>query len=320
MPRPKTSYELMANLARMYYVEKMSQEEIGKLAGFSRSQVSRILKQAWDAGIVQVRIVKPPEQRPNETADKLRASLNLKRAAVVSSDGTQAFIMRGLVAEACTLLEEVLQSAQGSQRTVGVSWGYTLAQFAELIQPFDRYPDVTVVPLVGGIGQASPELQVNHIAQKVAHKLGGKCLQLYAPSLVDSEETLKRLLMENSVREVTERWNSLTCAVVGIGTPDSVGRAGYFNDKRFYDCVRREVCGDVCVNFVDTEGRPVLPQYRARTLACSPQQLRRVPYTIGVAFGRHKVQAIRAAAKSGMINCLVTDRSTAELILEGESL
>ena len=310
----------MANVARMYYVEKMSQEEIGKLAGLSRSQVSRILKQAWDCGIVQVRIVKPPEKHPNENADKLRAFLRLKRAAVVSSDGTQAFIMRGLIAEACTILEEVLRNAQGTDRTVGVSWGYTLAQFSELLQPLEQYPDVTVVPLVGGIGQANPELQVNRIAQKVARKLGGKCLQLHAPSLVDSQDTLKHLLMEKSVREVTDRWDSLTCAVVGVGTPDSVGRGGYFNDKRFLECVKREVCGDVCVNFLDTEGRQVLPEYRARTLACSPEQLRKVPYSIGVAFGRHKVQAIRAAAKSGMINCLVTDNYTSEMILQGEPL
>lgn len=319
MPRPRTPYEVMANIARMYYLERMDQEEIGRLAGLSRSQVSRILKQAWDAGIVQVKIVKPPEPKPSETAEKLRQVLKLKKVAVVSSDGTQAFVLRGVIAEACALLEEALRCARGGERTVGVSWGQTLAQFAELARPADWYPDVTVVPLVGGIGQASPDLQVNHIARKVAVKLGSKCLQLHAPSLVDSEETLKHLLLENSVREVTRLWDSLTCAVVGIGNPDSVGRAGYFNDRRFYECVRREVCGDVCVNFVDTEGRPVLPQYRARTLACSPEELRRVPFSIGVAFGAHKVEAIRAVAKSGMINCLVTDTLTAELILAGDS-
>lgn len=319
MPRPKNSYDLMANVARMYYIEKMNQDQIGHIAGLSRSQVSRILKQAWDYGIIRVRIVKPPEQRINEVVDNLRTSLGLKKIAVVSSDGTQDFITRALIAEACTLLEEILHNTQDTPRTIGVSWGNTLAKFADFLQPVDRYPDVTVVPLMGGIGQASPELQVNHIAQRIAEKLGGKSLQLHAPSLVDSYETARRLLVDNSVVEVTKHWDSLTCALVGIGTPDSVGRAGYFNDKEFYECVKREVCGDVCVNFFDKEGKSVLPQYRARTLACTPDQLRQVPYSIGVAFGPQKVQAIWAAIRSGMINSLVTDLDTAEQILKIKS-
>ncbi len=319
MPRPKISYDLMANVARMYYLEKLTQDQIAEIAGLSRSQVSRILKRAWDCGIIQVRIVRPPEQRLDDIAHKLCTVLGLKKAVVVSSDGTPDYIIRAIVAGACTLLEEILRDAHGSRRTIGVSWGSTLAKFADLIQPMERYPDVLVVPLVGAIGQVSPELQVNHISQKISEKLGGRCLQLYVPSLVDSPETARRLMEDKSVVEVTQHWDSLTCAIVGVGTPESVRRGGFFNDKEFYECVVREACGDVCVNFFDKEGNSVLPQYCGRKLSCSPEQLRRVPFSIGLAFGLQKAQAIWAAIKSGMINSLVTDLSTAEYILAIES-
>lgn len=318
MPRPRDSFDLMSSVARMYYIDKMAQAEIGRLVGLSTSQVSRLIKKAWESGIIQVKIVKRSDGRLEEATVALKQALGLKEVVLVSSEGTAAFATRALIAEVGGLIEKCLQDALAENRpaTLGISWGSTLAQFAEHFRPASPVLEAIVVPMVGGVGQASPDLQVNHIVGRVAEKLGARFLQLYAPSIVDSAETAHHLMSENSVLEVANYWDSLSCALVGIGSPGSVARAGYAGDVPFYESILQQAAGDVCVNFFDGEGRLVLPEYRERNIACRPEQLRRIPYAIGMALGPTKVRPILGAIRSGMINCLATDIETAEGVLE----
>jgi DNA-binding transcriptional regulator LsrR (DeoR family) len=47
------------------------------------------------------------------------------------------------------------------------------------------------------------------------------------------------------------------------------------------------------------------------------EELKRVPHCIGCAVGVEKVPAIRAAARAGYINTLVTDTATASRLVAG---
>ncbi len=51
-------------------------------------------------------------------------------------------------------------------------------------------------------------------------------------------------------------------------------------------------------------------------IAASPAQLRKVPLCIAVAATSGKASGIIGAARSGMINALVTDANTAQAILD----
>ena len=58
------------------------------------------------------------------------------------------------------------------------------------------------------------------------------------------------------------------------------------------------------------------PHWTQRVIGIELEQLKRVPRAIGVAGGPSKVAAIRAALLGGWVNCLITDRVTAERLLE----
>ena len=49
----------LADVARQYYLEDLTQEQIARGMGVSRSQVSRMLKVARERGIVEIRIHHP---------------------------------------------------------------------------------------------------------------------------------------------------------------------------------------------------------------------------------------------------------------------
>ena len=50
---------LLADVAQQYYLEDMTQEQIARRIGVSRSNVSRMLKDARERGVVEIRIHHP---------------------------------------------------------------------------------------------------------------------------------------------------------------------------------------------------------------------------------------------------------------------
>jgi DNA-binding transcriptional regulator LsrR (DeoR family) len=53
--------KLLYKIAKAYYEENLTQEEIGKLFGLSRIKVSRLLQQARDERIVHITLVPPTD-------------------------------------------------------------------------------------------------------------------------------------------------------------------------------------------------------------------------------------------------------------------
>jgi DNA-binding transcriptional regulator LsrR (DeoR family) len=72
--------------------------------------------------------------------------------------------------------------------------------------------------------------------------------------------------------------------------------------------------GDVAGRLFDANGSPVPYSTEPRLLGISREQLARVHRRIGVAVGTQKVEAIVAAARSRLVNVLVTDVITASAL------
>ena len=256
----KNSNITIANIARLYYLEKMSQDEIAKLIGLSRSQISRLIQKAWDEGMIEIRISRPPEDTMENIAFRLEKRFTLKRAVVIPSEGAPDFIRRSLLLEAGCLLEKCLLKKNTGQKFLGVYGGKTLAEFANYYQPLFNYPELVTLPLIGDFKQSNQYLKANEIARKIADMMGSKYL-LFHPSTAATFKYYQHLI---------------TCALV---TVDDIGYSAY--------------------TFHEYAG-----------------SLPKIPFSIGMIFGRNKLTAILEALRTKSINCLVTDADTAENILE----
>ena len=73
--------------------------------------------------------------------------------------------------------------------------------------------------------------------------------------------------------------------------------------------------GDVDSRFYDAGGREVGYEGADRLMAVPLEVLRRVPTRIAVAYGAVKVPGVVAGARGGHFNQLVTDPTTAGLLL-----
>ena len=111
--------ELIAEIASLYYEEGLSQEEIASQTRYSRSMVSRLLTEAREQGLVEIR-VRHPIGRRFDLERGLQDALGLKLVRVVmrrALDHPQ--MLRRLGSAAARLVEELVYD----NMSIGVSWG-----------------------------------------------------------------------------------------------------------------------------------------------------------------------------------------------------
>ena len=82
MPRNRTDMMQMYRIAKMYYMDGLTQAQIAAAESISRSQISRLLDQARARGIVEITVRMPGRISLNELRDDLIRELKLKDAVI----------------------------------------------------------------------------------------------------------------------------------------------------------------------------------------------------------------------------------------------
>ena len=218
-------------------------------------------------------------------------------------------VLDALAAPLGGLLEEEGLS-KGS--VIGIGWGRAVRAVIQAGLP--RIPDVHAVALNGGLQQSARHFQINEFVRQAAEQLGGTAHFLHAPYL-SSVELKDAFLSDPLVSETTRLWDKLDCAIVGIGLPHAINppeaSAATLNEQAIGGAV-----GDVIRHYFDVSGNLLPWAGEERMIAASVDQLRSVRLCVGVAATVEKAPGIVGAARSGIINALVTDTSTALAILE----
>lgn len=306
---------LIISVAERYYEFGQTQQEIADQLGISRPKVSRLLTRARQEGIVQISIVNP-FSREKEVARELVEKYHpygLKDAVVVpTSLREDALIAQKLGQVAASYLCEHLSDGE----VVGIGRGRTIYEMVKAL-PEREFPNVQIVPLSGGLGQADARFQVNEMAHRAAEKLRGRCVYLYAPAIVESQQSKKALYSVPHIRKAVQLWDHLDWAIVGIGSIDSPHNAEYFQVmKHLIDVLDvKNAVGDICLWHFDFNGSFCKGKHDI-LISITPEQLKRSKKTVAVAGGAKKVGAIAAALKGGIVSVVVTDEYTARKVLE----
>ena len=305
---------LMHLAAEMYYLENKTQNEIAEKLEFSRPKVSRLLSQAREEGIVQITVVNPFGS-VDALSDVLQQKLGLSNVIVVpGKEGSQEQIRKLLGHAAARYLRTSLQ--QGD--VLGIGWGRTLREVVDSLEP-NSDQGLSIVPLLGGLGQISHSFQVHEMARLISERLGGIWQALYVPALVEDSAAHNSLLASRDVIQVVESWNELTVALVGIGNIDlgpeiEMLFANYLDAKTLGHLKEAHAVGDICMRFFDLNGKSI-PETMG-VISIDHKQLRKVPRRIGVAGGQEKAEAILGAVRGELVNILITDESAAQRMLE----
>uniref|UniRef100_UPI0028ABE7DF sugar-binding domain-containing protein n=1 Tax=Pantoea sp. TaxID=69393 RepID=UPI0028ABE7DF len=127
------------------------------------------------------------------------------------------------------------------------------------------------------------------------------------------------LAANKDVREVLEKFDEVTLALVGIGDmePSQLLRySGNYYDKNMLTRLAGQgAVGDICLHYYNAQGQPVLDESEDPAIGMRLEQLKRCPQVVGLAGGRKKLAAIQGALKGCYLNVLITDFQTARQLV-----
>lgn len=298
----------------LHFVDGMKQSEIALAMNLSPSKVNRLIAQGRRLGMVKI-MIESPFQRLVDLEQRLNSIEGVTNSIVAPTvAGSPDTTLQQVGRAAANQLLESLRDGD----VIAITGGKAVSAVVENIRP-ERGFDVTVVPLTGGV-QGKFYTDVNHLASRLAERLGGRAMLVHAPLFAETREQRDMLLEMASIKEVFDLARQATIALVGIGsimTPSS----SYYDlhplpKLDHADLIRRGVRGEFLAHLIREDGTVADHPLNSRLVALDPLDLAQCPRTMGVAAGAEKVLPIRAALNGRLLDTLIVDEDTAAVVLE----
>jgi DNA-binding transcriptional regulator LsrR (DeoR family) len=307
--------------------KSLTQADIAKRLGVSNSQVSQLLREAQQEGIIEVSLNAPRALQLEGELVMLygRYGLRQSRVAVVAGNSEEIAAMDAIGSVAAQYLETYLKP----KMRVGISGGRTIGKMTEHLHA-GKLKDLSIFPLES---RGPITVSANTLTAIIAGKCDGqvKAYALPVPTLTNGslEETTKiieYLLSLDSIAEVYEGMRNLDVAIIGISclsAPNSKKwTAEYYGvDTSLIENLSQKAVGNTLWQFFDKQGNIVESDLHKRTITIPMAQLAEMrrdanKEVIVLAGTIDKVPAIRGAILGGFIDTLITDINAAEALVE----
>jgi DNA-binding transcriptional regulator LsrR (DeoR family) len=308
---PVLSLDPLVSAAWLYYHLELTQADVAKILGVSRTAVVNLLARAREEGLVTISL-DPSHLSTLTLAQEAKALFGLDDVLVVPNSPGASSAAHALGKAGALYLEKTL--APGDILATG--WGVTMLELAQALSG-KSVPDLTVAQLLGGFSTAD-SFNPSKIASLMADRLSAKLYHLYLPAVVASPEIRDLLLADPAIRATLEMARAASKAVIGIGkvAPDAtIVRAGFVTPVQMDELQAKGAIGDVAARFYDLHGQPVGSSLDERLTGLTLQDLTGIRPIIAVAGGMDKVQAILGALRAGLVNVLITDAATMSEVL-----
>jgi DNA-binding transcriptional regulator LsrR (DeoR family) len=307
----------LAEIASLYYEHDLTQSQIAERMFVSRSRVSRLLKQAKEKGLVDVKINFVGE-RYYELEQIFIRKFGLRDVRIFNSrNKMEDETLKGITMLAAQYLQE--QIKEGT--TLGISWGRTVYETVRAFEERGRMP-IDVVQIIGSASSYNTYIDCRESVRKISRIYGGKAHYLNVPLYVEDDNARMVLLNDPFVSETMELAHNADIILTGIGSmkPENFWHLweGYLNEDILESVKNEGAIGYLCAHFYDKWGNVLDNELNKRIVAVNISNLRKIKTVIGVAGGIDKVEAIIGAIRGKCINVLITDYNTANEILASE--
>ncbi len=306
----KSDIDFLVDLATRFFILGQTQAHIARELEVDPATVSRQLKKARDEGIVRIEI-RRPRSLHLDLGRKLAEYYYIKRAVVVANeDGGST----GVAAAAA----EYFGSLLTNNVRLGLSFGRMLSAMLPMLSA-NTVSHLDISMLLVGFGRAMPGIQGHELARHLASLYPHSRIHyLQAPLLVDSPDIREAMLRDGSIHEALQSATRAELALVGIGNLDDNApliRYGHLSSEDQQRLVELGAVGDVCARFFNANGQPVAVLDN-RLIAIERDSLACIPNVVAVAAGLEKLTAIRGALRTGYVDVLITDETTASMLIE----
>jgi DNA-binding transcriptional regulator LsrR (DeoR family) len=310
---------LLAQVARMYFLDGMKQAEIAGRLLISQASISRLLARAREEGVVRISVAAPRGTFPALEA-QLRQRYGLSEAVVADcAEDREEQILARIGEAAAHYLETTLQPGE----VIGISsWSESLLRMVDAIHAPKRLAAESVVQILGGMGNPAVQAHATALTSRLAQLTSARALLLTTQGVAGSEAASCALRADPFVQATLGHFPNLTMALVGVGAVEPskllADSGNIFTPEELAELAQRGAVGDICLRFFDRCGRTVDSSFDARVIGITVEALRKVPRVVAVAGGARKVAALRGVLRAGVVDVMITDRFTAAALAESD--
>ncbi|CZT35917.1 sugar-binding transcriptional regulator [Rhizobium sp. 9140] len=312
--RPEANARLddAARAGWLYYVAGRTQDEIAGQMGISRQSAQRLVSLAMAERLIKVRL-DHPIAACMELGLRLKERYDLRQAEVVPSDPTSSSTTVGIAEAGAAEIERWLKSSDPIIMAIGT--GRTLKAAIDQLPAMDC-PQHRIVSLTGNIGVDGSAAYYNVIFS-MADAVKARHFPMPLPVIVSSAEEREVLHKQILVQSALSLGTQANIAFVGVGevgTDAPLCQDGFLSRDEMAQLVEQGAAGEICGWMFDGHGQLIAGDINNR-VASVPLPSRETSTLIGMAKGRRKHLALRAALRGGLINGVITDEDTAEYLL-----
>lgn len=313
-PKDLKHISLLAELASMYYEQDMTQSEIADKLFLSRTRISRLLKQAKEKGIVEIK-VNYFFERNYDLEDKFKEKFQLKNVILLNSHNKSGVeIERGIGSLAATYLKQRIRS----KMTLGVSWGNTIYETVNSLSVDKKIP-IEVVQTMGAASVDNPNIDTGEIIRKLSDIFDGKPYYLNAPLFIRDEHAKETIVGDPMIASTLDKARNADMILTGIGTLSEARSTnpwlGYMNKEMYQEMKQKGAVGCICAQFYDHNGAEIDSKWNRHCIGIRLPNLKKIDEVVAVAGGLDKAKAIEGAIKGNYIHVLISDTNTAKAIM-----
>ncbi len=301
----------LAQLAKLYYIDKVKQNEIARRFNISPMLVSRALKEAEQKGLVTFH-VKMPWPILLDLGKRVMDKYALKECIAIDVPNQSE-----IPANLGGFLADYFIHQLMPDYIVGLSWGSTISKFVQLLS-YANTDNCNLIQLTGAFFSEDYAVTPGHIVQEVSKKLNARVYTLNAPLYVASEE-IKQHLLEEPVNAVIHKMalksNINIIGVSKLTKSATTYSAGIISDADYNELRFLGAEGDCAGTFLDKRGEIIQWSKSKLYTGVHLQNIQKADNVICVAGELEKVQMLDICAKKKYFNILITTKQAAEMLL-----
>ncbi len=204
----------MVEIAKMYYEEDLTQNEIAKRLGVSRPLVSKMLADAKEAGIVTIQINSPFVSN-DFLMEEIKKKYNIEGGMVIPQADTDYLTDQVILNNVISYMSNDLKK----YRKFGLGWGKNIGDLVQKLEVSEKKMELEgyVCPLVGNISMPTKDFHSNELVRIFSQMTFLKPYYLFAPAFLATEQEKNLFINIENYKDIKRLWEKLDVAVLSIG-------------------------------------------------------------------------------------------------------
>lgn len=302
--------ERITQVAKLYYNENLTQNEIAKRMNISRPMVSVILSEARSMGIVTITV--------NDVANsmqllerRIKERFALKKVIVVSDEAPSSTTDFEVAKAACYYCF----GGGVDDAVIGVGWGSMIGKLTDYAESLDTHMSKTgrIFPLIGGIGASYRSYHTNEIVRVLSAFTGLTADYCYLPAFFDSQAEREYAELLENYRRYKENCAEMDMAIINVSNYPSYPDLGVV--YRYEDLLsKHKAVGRFLAHYYDEGGKLIAPKID-NVLQATIDELKATKNVVALCSNHLPPASVIGALRVGVINSLVLPETLASKVM-----